>query len=84
MIPQWPVHSSSEDVPPSANIEREVTKVARAPTVDISDTTSTAVGVIRFNVTFNNHEYPHLKVNQINELETPLLDITAVQVLFLA
>lgn len=76
LIPQSPVHLSSKNMPPTAGVNGEVADLATAPDDGTSETTCTALWVKKFDVADYRHEDLLLKIDQIDDLEIPLPDMS--------
>lgn len=82
IVSQSSVHLSDKNVPPSSNVDDEVTEMATALNSGTSETSSTAVRVTELSISNYHHEALLLKVNRIIDPEIPLRHINDVRVLF--
>lgn len=76
MIPRSSIHPFDKDVPRPVNVEGRVTEMATAPNVGTSESTDKAVRVVIFDIAHYWFENLHIKVNQINNREIRLHDIS--------
>lgn len=83
IISRSPFHTFCKDVPPSVDMKGVVTKTARLLNGGASETLTTAVRVIKFDVVHYCHEDLLFGVNQISDAKIQLRDASDGHVVFL-
>lgn len=84
MIPQSSLKSFRKDVPPPAKVKVRVIQVATGPKVSTFETTGTPSRLTKFDVAHCHHQDLLFRVNQNEDTEISLLDISDAYAHFLA
>lgn len=80
MILQSSVHPSRKKLPLPANVDGEITELAAASIVGTVEAKSTGAWVTNFGAVHHRHEDLLLRINQINDIDIHLHDISVVHI----